>query len=51
MKKFGLLFLLLSLSSYINIYSQLLNPGFESETGTTITDWTDNGSGTEVWEH
>ena len=47
MKKFCLLLSTMFLLTSLNSYSQLLNPGFESETGTTITDWTDNGSGTE----
>jgi len=47
MKKFGLLVIIILLTGYLDVYSQLLNPGFEIETGTIITDWIDNGSGTE----
>ena len=37
MKKIILLLTIFLLTN-LNTYSQLLNPGFESETGTTITD-------------
>lgn len=47
MKKIYKLLLILSCFVIKDSFSQLLNPGFESETGTSITDWTDNGSGTE----
>ena len=47
MKKFYIFIIATFIVLAPRSFSQLLNPGFESETGTTITDWTDNGSGTE----
>jgi hypothetical protein len=46
MKKYYLISIILFWFNSIHLFSQLLNPGFEAETGTTITDWTNNGTGT-----
>ena len=46
MKKFYLLSIILFWFNNSDLYSQLLNPGFECETGSTITDWTNDGTGT-----